>query len=622
MTFYKLFDGFTYHLTFDHTKSKPRADGKSQVKYEKEPRAPTEAEYEAHLRGERPIARSPLRDDCSVVWGAIDVDIYGADEKVEAALKKALLGTTGILFRTKSRGFHFIMFSEPVAASKMRAALELIRSRFPKRIRDKSDEIFPKQTSLVGIEAPSVMNLPCFGSTREVVAIFHEDKQGAGKAMDGGDPRHIFDFAYKSMRFSKAEIDDLAAKNEDRLTRGRPVEQSSPVGFKEPRNAAGRQEHLFKVGSSMRARGAEMDEIETQLFDLDKHYAEIGHPLWEKKKGRIEEKRIRSALKQIAKFAKGTPSGLHYDQVAAFNKDYAILDIDGTIEFLDVTSDVLRTYTMSHFKTKTATRGVKIGNRNVPIADLWIVDADRREYDGIVIEPASYDGNKFNLHRGFDVTPKQGDPSLFLNYIRNILCDGDMELARWVEHYLADMVQRPTEPSPPTAIVIRGPQGQGKSFLFRFMKRIMGPSAQEIADSERLFSRFNREIAGVTLIGAEEAIFSGDSRLAQILKTFISSHEWMYEAKHKATVTMKNVHRLIATTNSEHAALIDRDDRRLTIIAIKKRWDLTTPEGTREANSYWQPYYDFMDGDGPAIVLHHLLSVDVDQDLIRFGHIT
>lgn len=624
MSFSKLFDGFPAFITYDPKSLKPRADGKSVPDYRTINRAPTDDEFAAHLRGEKPIGRSPLKPDGNVVWGAIDIDIYEADEKVEEQIRKALLGTTGILFRSKSRGFHFVMFSEPVPAAKMVAALELIRSRLPTKVREKAKEIFPKQTSLDDVDLPTAMNLPCFGSTREIVEVWHAGR--TGKLADGYSPGGFIGLAYEEMRMNAAQIDDLAAKNEDRKTRGRPVEQNSPVGFREPDDAEGRQDFLFRVGSSMRARGADMDEIKEQLYSLNKHYTEIGHPLWMGKgqngaSAPLEEKRIDSALKSIRKFEQGTPSGLHYDQVATFNAEYAVVDIEGKIEILDCTTNELRTWPLSDFRNLTANRRVKFGKSTVPIVNLWLTDVDRREYSGVVIEPKDYIGPKYNLHRGFAVAPKDGDPGVFLDYLRNVLCAGDLDLARWVEHYLADMVQRPTEQSPPTAIVIRGPQGQGKTFLFRFMATIMGPSAIEVAEADRLFARFNRSIAGCTLIGAEEAIFSGDPRLAQTLKTFISSPDWTYEAKYKAAVTMKNVHRVIATTNSEHAALIDNDDRRLTIIEVPKRWDLQTPAGQREANAFWEPYYAFMRADGPAIVLNHLLALESDQNLIRFGYI-
>jgi hypothetical protein len=620
MSFSELFDGFPSFITYDAGSLVQRHDGKQTPDYVTIARAPTREEIEDHLAGRKSIGRSPLFPDGTAVWGAIDIDVYQARDADLRAITDALAGSQGLLCRSKSRGLHFFIFCERSPAADVVEALDLIRSKLPPKYRGKSKELFPKQVDPRDCEKPSAMNLPFFGSTREAVEVF--GFSGSNRVVDLPPRDALLLHLRDNVRLTAEQVADLAARNRDRKKGGRPVREQSDVGYREPKvsEVGGRQEFLFKVGASMRARGADMETIKAQLLEIDKHYTEIGHPLWEGKGGRIDAKRIDSALDQIKDYPQGTPSGLTYDVVAKLNDEFAMLDLDGNIEILDCRSADLKTWNITNFKTKLANRRVRIGKDAVPVAPLWLSDVDRREYVGIVIEPATYRGRAYNLWRGFAVEPMQGDPSPFLDYIKVVLCGGDVELARWVLHYIADAVQRPTEPSPPTAIAIRGPQGQGKSFFFKFLKAIFGRSAREVAEAERLLTRFNRSLAGCTIVGAEEAIFSGDPRLAQALKTFISSDLWTYEEKHKAAVEMKNVHRLIATTNSEHAVLIEDDDRRWTIIEVRKRWDLETAEGKREATAFWEPLYAFKDGDGPAIVLDYLLKLEVDRDLIRFAH--
>lgn len=620
MSFSELFDGYPSFITYDEGSLVPRQDGKLKPDYRTVARAPAREEVEDHLAGRKSIGRSPLFPDGTAVWGAIDIDVYQARDADLKAITDALAGSQGLLCRSKSRGLHFFIFCERSPAADVVEALDFIRSKLPPKYRGKSKEIFPKQVDPKDCDTPSAMNLPLYGAQREAVEIFaHERRAICADLMD----KHVLlSFVHQELRLTAEQIADLAERNRQRKKGGRPVREQSDVGYREPplSEVEGRQQFLFKIGSSMRARGADMETISAQLHEIDKHYAEIGHPLWQGKGDLVGEARIQSALKQIEKFPQGTPSGLTYDVVAALNEEFAIIDLDGIIEILDCGSPELKTWNKTNFLLKMANRRVRIGKDAVPLAPLWLADVDRREYIGIVIEPSTYRGRAYNLWRGFAVEPMEGDPSLFLRYIHEVLCFGDADLARWVLHYLADAVQRPTEPSPPTAIAIRGPQGQGKSFLFKFLEAIFGLAAREVAEAERLLTRFNRSLAGCTIIGAEEAIFSGDPRLAQALKTFISSNLWTYEEKHKAVVQMKNVHRLIATTNSEHAVLIEDDDRRWTIIEVQKRWDTQTEEGKREASAFWEPFYAFLRGDGPAVVLDYLLKLEVDSDLIRFAH--
>ena len=81
----------------------------------------------------------------------------------------------------------------------------------------------------------------------------------------------------------------------------------------------------------------------------------------------------------------------------------------------------------------------------------------------------------------------------------------------------------------------------------------------------------------------------------------------------------KNVHRLIATTNSESAVKIDNDDRRWTILDVPTRWNIMTEDGQEQASKDWEPFYQFMRSDGPSIVLDALLRREVDHDRIRIG---
>jgi len=116
--------------------------------------------WERHIVGEGGfgIGITPIRDDATCVFGAIDVDVYPLDivalnEKVQK------LGLPVIVCRTKSGGAHvYVFFSEPVPASDVRAAL----SEWAPLLGCRPDvEIFPKQTRLAGDEDVGQDNSGC-----------------------------------------------------------------------------------------------------------------------------------------------------------------------------------------------------------------------------------------------------------------------------------------------------------------------------------------------------------------------------------------------------------------------------------------------------------------------------
>lgn len=612
-----LFPCYPAILLFDPTSVVIEGTGKHKPKYKTEQRAPIDADFERHLEGEVSLGVSPLLEDDTVRWGAIDVDYY-VDGDTEEQIKEAIKGHYCAVFRTKSNGFHIYMFTEePVPAKQMVTVLEALRNRLPKKIRDNAREIFPKQTSIEDVRKnPSLINLPMFGNQRPLAFVM-VGNQIATTNVIYKDPDELATFIKNKCTFKKNLWDNIYERAKE-VTKSRPIDSSTD--YREPENAAGRNDYLMRVGASMRARGADMEDIRDTLRDLNAKHAD-DHSCWSGK-GELPSREVDQIVQSVSKYEQGTPSGLTYQKIAEFNEEFALINFDGKVEVIDKTAHDFSTWTWGEFLKWVKPRRVNVDGRNSEIAPLWLADIDRHQYDKMVIEPITYSGSAYNVFRGFDVEPMPGDASLFFDrYLRDTLCSGDTELTQWVTHYLANMVQRPTEPSSPTAIAIRGGQGQGKSFLFKFMKAIMGRSAIEMASTDRLFSRFNRRLVGVTLIGAEEAIFAGDPRLAQVLKTFISSDLWTYEEKYKATIETKNVHRLIATTNSDHAVLVEDDDRRWTIIEVPTRWDLMTPNGRETATRDWEPLYQFMRGNGPAFVLHHLLQIEVDQDLIRFGHV-
>jgi hypothetical protein len=377
MNWEKLFDGYPSILTYRKGDLTPRSDGKVVPKYTTIQRAPTPEDFGRHFRGEVSLGRSPLRKDGLVTFGAIDIDIYQARDEVLDEIKHDLRGSWGALFRSKSRALQFYMFSEPVAAADMVDALDYVRSKLRKKHRAEAKELFPKQTDPDETATPTAINLPMFGAERELVCIVTpKDIAGVSDLVNAqAVGRAILEHVY----VSADSIRKLAERNRARKTGGRPVREAGPVGFKEPKDAEGRQHFLFLVGSSMRARGADMEQIKEQLFEMDRHYAEIGHPIWEGK-GRLDPARIESALKSISKFEQGMPSDLHFSKVEEFNKEFAIVDLQGHIEVLDCGSRELKTWSWGDFMKKTANRRVRVGKSTVPIAGLWITDIDRREY--------------------------------------------------------------------------------------------------------------------------------------------------------------------------------------------------------------------------------------------------
>ena len=77
--------------------------------------------------------------------------------------------------------------------------------------------------------------------------------------------------------------------------------------------------------------------------------------------------------------------------------------------------------------------------------DLWLGSASRREFSGFCFRPgAGETGDKFNLFRGWGVeSDPNGDCSLFLAHLRDVICNGDAQMYLYVIQWLANSVQTP-----------------------------------------------------------------------------------------------------------------------------------------------------------------------------------
>jgi len=161
--FMKLFAGLeraygTYQL--DGTSSdKGKAKGKALTMQE----PVTEALWRAHLDGISGLGIVPIRDDNSVVFGVIDVDVYDLD-LVELQKKIKKLKLPLILLRSKSGGAHLYLFlKRAMPAVDLRRTLSVWSTAlgYP------GIEIFPKQDELAGpSDVGNWINMPYFDQER------------------------------------------------------------------------------------------------------------------------------------------------------------------------------------------------------------------------------------------------------------------------------------------------------------------------------------------------------------------------------------------------------------------------------------------------------------------------
>lgn len=141
--------------------------------------APTVELWEGHLTGKQSIGIVPIRDDGTVVFGAIDIDIYNLNH-AELAKKIEALDLPLIPCTTKSGGAHLYLFCrEPIPAALVREKL----MEWSVHLGYSGSEVFPKQTRLASKnDHGSWINMPYFGGDDSSRYAFTADKKFKSKA--------------------------------------------------------------------------------------------------------------------------------------------------------------------------------------------------------------------------------------------------------------------------------------------------------------------------------------------------------------------------------------------------------------------------------------------------------
>ncbi len=240
--------------------------------------------------------------------------------------------------------------------------------------------------------------------------------------------------------------------------------------------------------------------------------------------------------------------------------------------------------------------------------DVWLSSERRTEYGGFTFQPGVENtGNKFNLFRGWGVEPDpDGDCSLFLAHLKDVICKDDEDLLDYLVQWLANSVQTPMD-KPGTAPTLSGGQSAGKGLLGRYLGPIYGPHMHYVGSSDQLLGKYNAWLSGKIMIFGDEAAWPGDKHGRDKLKHLITEERITVEEKHIPVFEIDNYARFIFATNHAHSAHAELDDRRHVPLDVSN--------DRADDRPYWEKLEAERKGRGPAALLHYLLNVELTRDL-------
>ena len=247
--------------------------------------------------------------------------------------------------------------------------------------------------------------------------------------------------------------------------------------------------------------------------------------------------------------------------------------------------------TVKAFKDLHAHETVMTALGERPIADVWLKHKLRRTYTGGVklLPNQKAPTNIYNLWQGMgyksDPRAKVVDARPALWHLKYIICSGDQVAYRYLLGWLARAVQHP-ERQAEVAVVMIGGRGTGKGTLGNWFIRLFGAHGLHVQNANHLVGQFNGHLRNTLGMFLDEAVFVGDRRGNNVLKSLITEDRITVEAKYADPVTARNRLKIMMATNEDHAIPAGIDERRFFVTRVSDRMKQDQAY-FGELNSWW-----------------------------------
>ena len=233
----------------------------------------------------------------------------------------------------------------------------------------------------------------------------------------------------------------------------------------------------------------------------------------------------------------------------------------------------------------------------------WLDHSERRQFERIVYAPGETLGpNIKNLWQGFAVEPNQGDCSLFLNFVRDVICGGNNEHFKFLTGWMAYAVQHPSEQGY-ACPVLRGLEGIGKNFFADSFGFLWRKHYLPLTHAEHVGGRFNHHLWDCSVLFANEAFFAGDYQREAMMKTYITDSTLTIEQKFVNIITVPNLLHVIIASNSPWVVRAAPDARRFFVLDVA--------DSHRNDTAYFGKIKRQLEAGGYEALLHHLLNMEL-----------
>ena len=242
------------------------------------------------------------------------------------------------------------------------------------------------------------------------------------------------------------------------------------------------------------------------------------------------------------------------------------------------------------------------GEKQSTVLEQWWTDSNTHVYDTIACSPIAQPPNVINMWRAATLQPMQGEWPILHEYLFEVLSGGRVAVYEYSLDYIAHALQHPEEKSE-VLIVLIGGQGSGKSTFFKIFRQIWGANSFQTSRIGDVTGDFNAALERSYFVLLDEAVFYGDRKVTESLKSIITEPVITIQAKHQPQRQIESFHRYVATTNHARFGSVEMDDRRYVPLEVSN-----TKVGDKP---YWTKVNSAIAGNEMQALMYDLLHRDI-----------